>query len=53
MKLIALDSNHNARTALLVLNADERSWSGAIQLIGVTRPARTPRRPSITDEYGH
>jgi len=53
MKLIALYSNHNARTPLLGLNADERSWSGPIQLIGVTRSAQTPQRPSTTNVYGH
>jgi hypothetical protein len=53
MNVFALSPNHKARTTLLVLDARKRFRSGPIQLVRVTRPARTPRWPTNTDEQGH
>ena len=50
LNVIALYSIHTARTTLLGLDARKRFRSGPLQLIRVTRPARTPHRPTNSDE---
>ena len=53
MNFIVLYFKHTARTTLVGLNALKPFRSGPLQLIRVTRPARTPLRPTNSDESGH